>query len=45
MLCLNISEMTIITVKNVDYCCIIHVSKSEAISLLENSALEYHGYI
>ena len=45
MLCLNISEMTIITVKNVDYCCIIHISKSEAISLLENSALEYHGYI
>ena len=24
MLCPNISDITIITVKNVDYCCIIH---------------------
>ena len=32
MLCLNISDIAIITVKNVDYCCIIHnISKSEAI--------------
>ena len=38
MLCLNISGIAIITVKNVDYCCIIHnISKSGAINLLENS--------
>ena len=34
---LNISNVTIITVKNVDYCCIIHnISKCEAINLLKN---------
>ena len=38
--CLNINDIAIITVKNVDYCCIIHNSKSEAINLLENSMLE-----
>ena len=32
MLCLNISDIAIITVKGVDYRCIIHdISKSEAI--------------
>ena len=31
MLCLNISDIAIITVKGVDYCCIIHdISSSEA---------------
>ena len=36
MLCLSISDITIITVKNVDYCCIIHnISKSEAINLFK----------
>ena len=46
MLCLNISHITIITVKNVDYRCVIHnISKSESISLLENSVLEDSGYI
>ena len=31
MLCLNISDIAIITVKGVDYCCIIHdISRSEA---------------
>ena len=40
-LCLNISKITIIAVKNVDYCCIIHnISNSYAIDLLENSILE-----
>ena len=40
MLIVNISDIEIITVKNVDYCCIIHnVSKYEAIHLLENSVL------
>ena len=34
------------TIKEVDYCCIIHeISKSEAISLLENSVLNDCGYI
>ena len=33
ILCLNISDIAITTVKNVDYCCIIHnISKSEAIN-------------
>ena len=36
MLCLNISDIPIITVKNVDYHCIIYnISKSEAINLLK----------
>ena len=41
-----LSGIAIITIKNVDYRCIIHeISKSEAINLLENSALEDCGYI
>ena len=45
MLRLNISDITIITVKLVNYCCIIHdISKSDAIILLENSLLD-DGYI
>ena len=40
----NISDITIMTIKNVDYCCIIHnISKSEAINLLKNSVLEDCG--
>ena len=43
---LNISDIGIITVKNVDYRCIIHnISKSEAINLLKNSVLEDCRYI
>ena len=46
MLCINISDIAIIIVKNVDYHCIIHnISKSEAINLLKNSVLEDRGYI
>ena len=46
MLCLNISNIAIITVKGVDYPCIIHdISKYEAIHLLENPVLEDCGYI
>ena len=46
MLSVNISNIAIITVKNVDYCCIIHnISKSEAINLLKNSALQDCWYI
>ena len=41
MLSVNISDIAIITVKNVDYRCNIHnISKSEAINLLKNSVLE-----
>ena len=37
MLCLNISDIAIITVKKVDYRYIIHnISKSEAFNLLKN---------
>ena len=46
MLYLNTSDVTIITVKNVDNCCIIYnISKSEAIILLENSVLGDRGYL
>ena len=41
MLSANISNVAIITIKNVDYRCIIHsISRSEAINLFENSVLE-----
>ena len=44
MLSVNISNIAIITVKNVDYRCIIHnISKSEAINLSKNSILEDCG--
>ena len=39
----NISDIATITVKNVDYRCII--SKSDTINLLKNSILENRGYI
>ena len=46
MLCVNISDITIITVKNVDYRCIIYdISKFEAINLLKSAVLEDRGYI
>ena len=46
ILCLNISGITIITVKNIDYRCIIHnISKSEAINLLETVVFEKRGHI
>ena len=45
MLCLNISDIAIITVKIVDYRCIVcNISKSEVINLLKNSVLEDCGY-
>ena len=44
MLYLNTCDIVIITVKGVDYCCIIHeISKSEVIQFLENSVLEDRG--
>ena len=46
MLSINISDIAIITVKNVTYHCIIHnISKSEAINLLKNSVFENRGYV
>ena len=46
MLSVNISYIAIITVKNIDYRCIIHnISKSESINLSKNSVLENHGYL
>ena len=45
LLSVNISD-TIITLKDVDYSCIIHdISKSEAINLLKISVLDDRGYI
>ena len=44
MLCLSISDIAIITIKNIDYCDIIHnISKFEAINLLESAVLEVVG--
>ena len=46
ILCLNMRDIAIITVKDADYHCIIHnVNKSEASNLLEKSVLEDRGYI
>ena len=46
MLSVNISNIGIMTIKNVDYCYIIYnISKSEAIDLLKNSVLENRRYI
>ena len=42
----NISDIAIITIKNVDYCCIIYyISKSETINLLKSSAIENRRHI
>ena len=46
MLCLDISDISVITIKGVDYRCIINgIRKSEAIRLLENYLLEDRWYI
>ena len=45
MVSVNISDTAIITFKSVDYSCIIHNSRSEAINLLKNSVYEDRGYI
>ena len=45
MLCLNISDITIITIKSSDYRCIIHdISKSDTIPSLKNFGLDDRGY-
>ena len=46
MLIVNISDIAIITIKNVDYRCIIHnINKSEAINLLKKYVLENREYV
>ena len=46
MLSVITSDIAIVTVKNVDYLCIIHnISKSEATDLLKYSVVVDHGYI
>ena len=46
MVSVNISDIAVITVKNIDYRCIIHNTiKSEAITLLKNSVLQDCGYL
>ena len=43
MLCFIRSDITIITVKNIDYRCIIYKSKSKVINLLASVVLEKLG--
>ena len=46
ILCLNLSDIAIITVKDFDYYWIIYnISKSEAIDLLKYSVIDDRGYI
>ena len=46
LLCLNISDIVITTVKGANYRCTVHdINKSEAIHLLENSVLDDPWYI
>ena len=45
-LSVNISNIAIVTINNVGYCCIIHnIRKSEASKLLENFVLKDCGYL
>ena len=44
--CLNLRDIAIMTVKGIDYRCIIHaINKSETIQLLENYLPDCRGYI
>ena len=46
MFVMVIINIAVITVIGADYCCVIHgISKYEAILLLENFALDDHGYV
>ena len=46
ILSLNISDIAVITVKNVDCCCIVHdSSRSESINVSKNFVLEKWAYI
>ena len=45
-LCLNLSNIAIMPVKSVDYCCIFYkISKFEAILLLENHGFRFQNHI
>lgn len=45
-MCLDLSDITIITVKSIDYCCIFNdIIKSDVIHFLENSVFDDRGYI
>ena len=46
MLSVNISDIAIMTIRNVDSRCVIHnISKSEAIDWLKSSVLKDRGYV
>ena len=46
MLSVNICDIAVITIKDIDYRCIVYnISKYEAIKLLKNSVLDDPGYI
>ena len=46
MLCFNLSDIAIITVKGVGYRCIIYgISKSQKMHLLKTAALDDCGYL
>ena len=46
MLWFNITNFAVVTVKDVDYCSIIHdINKSQANNLLENSMVDDHWHI
>ena len=46
ILSINISDIAVMTVKKVDYSCIIHnISKYEVTNLSKNSVLGNRGYI
>ena len=46
MFCLNIRNISIITVNGVGYCCIIdNISQSDAVHLVVNSVFDDRGYI
>ena len=45
ILCLNVSDIAIITVKNIGYSSIVHnISKSEAVNLLKTYVLDGREY-
>ena len=46
IMCLGLSDITIITVKSIDYCCIFNdIIKSDVIHFLQNSVFDDRGYI
>ena len=46
VLCFKLKDIPIISVKNLDYCCVIHdINKSEGNNLKENPVFGNSGYI